>query len=107
MLRGAGALFEAVTEVLIDVAPVLESPLPDGFTDAVQQLAHEVVNGPVTDCVVHHPNGPAFGPAEFDCLQVLPFGERVASLLASVDAPPVGIVRTCQRPAVIASSWTF
>jgi hypothetical protein len=36
MLPGVGALFDAVTEVLIDVAPVLEFPSPDGFTDAVR-----------------------------------------------------------------------
>jgi hypothetical protein len=61
MLPGVGALFDAVTEVLIDVAPVLEFPSPDGFTDAVRQLAHEVVNEPVTDCVVDHPMGPRAG----------------------------------------------
>jgi hypothetical protein len=61
MLPGVGALFDAVTEVLIDVAPVLEFPSPDGFTDAVQQLAHEVVNEPVTDCVVDHPMDPRAG----------------------------------------------
>jgi hypothetical protein len=61
MLPGVGALFDAVTEVLIDVAALLEFPSPDGFTDAVWQLAHEVVNEPVMHCVVDHPMGPCAG----------------------------------------------
>jgi hypothetical protein len=81
--------------------------LPDAFTDAVQQLAHEVVNGPVTDCVVHHPMGPRSGLQNSTAYKCCPSANVWRHCRPQSMPPPVGIVRTCRRPAVIASSWTF
>src|ERR1700704_5244498 len=41
-LSGVDAIFDAVTDVLVDVAPVLEGPLQNRFGDAVERS--------LTDC---------------------------------------------------------
>jgi hypothetical protein len=63
-LSGVDAIFDAVTDVLVDVAPVLEGPLQNRFGDAVEQMAHEV-DEPITG-LRPSPNGPTRGFVELD-----------------------------------------
>jgi hypothetical protein len=63
-LSGVDAIFDAVTDVLVDVAPVLEGPLQNRFGDAVEQMAHDVVDEPVTGLQRPSPNGTTWGFAE-------------------------------------------
>jgi hypothetical protein len=43
---GPYAGLDALSEVLVDVAPVLEGSLQHGLADAVEQVAHDVVDQP-------------------------------------------------------------
>ena len=93
-LSGVDAIFDAVTAVLIDVAPVLEGPLQNRFDDAVEQMAHDVVDEPVTRLQRPSPNGPTWGLQNLTNCSVALRRTRVVTASPNQCPPLAGIALT-------------
>src|ERR1700716_932694 len=53
-LSGADALFDAVTDIGVDVAPVLEGACQHRLADSLEQVTNNVVDQPIPLRVVHN-----------------------------------------------------
>src|SRR4051794_1780082 len=93
-LSGVDAIFDAVTDVLVDVCANTGRPLQDRFGDAVEQMAREVVDEPVTRLQRPSPNGPTWGVRNLTNRSVTLRRSGVVTAFPSQCPPPAGIVLT-------------